>query len=216
MKKEKLITDPTLTGDRIKRLRNNDYKTRPGKMSQPELAEKIHCSDQTVRRYENGRCGSLDIQTIDLLAKTLNTNVGFLIGKISDPAPMDSWETFAKFAEADERLAEREEILEYYRQTLSGMFEYFNYRLKLPTLDEIYGEPITTRNKCFAGFVSKLKVVEIYPYSDPSRMISIKLSVFQDLMNEMKDFLEFRLYKLSKLYEVERETPEEEGGNSDE
>ena len=71
-------------GEKIKQLRNQL------RMTQGELAERIKVSQTHLSQVEKGVKG-LSSEKLTLMASTLNTSVGYLLGETDNPAPMFRW-----------------------------------------------------------------------------------------------------------------------------
>ena len=73
-------------GDRIK------IKRKAKDLTLEELATIVHLSRQTLSRYETGVISNIPSDTIELLAKALNTTPAYLMGWENTPAPADPFE----------------------------------------------------------------------------------------------------------------------------
>jgi transcriptional regulator with XRE-family HTH domain len=204
-RKSNTDVNPELFKQRLVELRKNKHNLMKKKLSQAELAERLGISDKTVLRYENGRT----IPTMNMIwemAKILNTNEGYLTGRINYPYPCENWyehllsEITAKAEEETlEFMKIKKNLADHFKNRITNFLSFFSYDVWFPTIEDVQSEwkglPIED-TMMISDYGTPEQMIEIYPESDPDSYTELKVSDILGIISDVHDYIEFRLFQL--------------------
>lgn len=138
-------------GNRIKKLRTEKHLTAE------ELGKEIGKDRATVYRYENGDVDNIPYPVILQLADALETNAGYLMGKIDNPDHEIDYVYFQK--EWDKNL----------------FYQYLILNSEKPSKSKVEKE--TIKQKCIREFI---EAIDNMPDSECNRVMEILRLAFKD------------------------------------